>query len=110
MFRAKVCHQRVIDAAPDGHTLLFQALSLVLMKYQLSLRGIDQRLSALASVSDRGDEAHTKSRSQGAGALPAHAHGETIVEGIEHLPVLGITSLVATIAIPAQRQPPPAPH
>jgi tripartite-type tricarboxylate transporter receptor subunit TctC len=33
--------RRVVDARPDGYTLLFQVPSLVLMKYQPSMKGID---------------------------------------------------------------------
>ncbi|MDM0045017.1 tripartite tricarboxylate transporter substrate binding protein [Variovorax dokdonensis] len=33
--------RRVIEAAPDGYTLLFQVPSILLMKYQRSLKGID---------------------------------------------------------------------
>jgi len=33
--------RRVIEAAPDGYTLLFQVPSVLLMKYQRSLKGID---------------------------------------------------------------------
>lgn len=44
--------RRVIDAAPDGHTLLFQVPSLLLMKYQPSLKGIDpvSRLEPVSAV------------------------------------------------------------
>jgi tripartite-type tricarboxylate transporter receptor subunit TctC len=41
--------RRVIDAQPDGYTLLVQVPSIVLMKYQASLKGIDP-LSRLAPV------------------------------------------------------------
>jgi tripartite-type tricarboxylate transporter receptor subunit TctC len=41
--------RRVMDAKSDGYTLLFQVPSLVLMKYQPSLKGIDP-LSQLAPV------------------------------------------------------------
>lgn len=45
--------RRVIDAKPDGHTLLMQVPSLLLMKYQKSLKGVDpvarlEPVSALA--------------------------------------------------------------
>lgn len=44
--------RKVIDSPPDGYTLLFQVPSLVLMKYQPSLRGIDpvQRLEPISMV------------------------------------------------------------
>ena len=44
--------RKVIDAPADGHTLLFQVPSLVLMKYQPSLKGIDpvQRLEPISMV------------------------------------------------------------
>jgi tripartite-type tricarboxylate transporter receptor subunit TctC len=44
--------RRVIEAKPDGYTLLFQVPSLVLMKYQPSLKGIDPlaRLEPVTAV------------------------------------------------------------
>lgn len=44
--------RRVIDAAPDGYTLLFQVPSILLMKYQRSLKGIDPvtRLAPVTAV------------------------------------------------------------
>ncbi|MCA0327915.1 MAG: tripartite tricarboxylate transporter substrate binding protein [Proteobacteria bacterium] len=44
--------RRVIDAAPDGYTLLFQVPSILLMKYQRSLKGIDPvtRLTPVTAV------------------------------------------------------------
>jgi len=44
--------RRVIEAAPDGYTLLFQVPSILLMKYQRSLKGIDPitRLAPVTAV------------------------------------------------------------
>ena len=44
--------RRVIDAPADGHTLLFQVPSILLMKYQRSLKGIDPvtRLTPVTAV------------------------------------------------------------
>lgn len=44
--------RRVIEAAPDGYTLLFQVPSILLMKYQRSLKGIDPvtRLTPVSAV------------------------------------------------------------
>lgn len=44
--------RRVMDAAPDGYTLLFQVPSILLMKYQRSLKGIDPvtRLQPVTAV------------------------------------------------------------
>ena len=44
--------RRVIEAAPDGYTLLFQVPSILLMKYQRSLKGIDPvtRLTPVTAV------------------------------------------------------------
>jgi len=44
--------RRVIEAAPDGYTLLFQVPSLLLMKYQRSLKAIDPvtRLTPVTAV------------------------------------------------------------
>lgn len=44
--------RRVIDAVPDGYTLLFQVPSILLMKYQRSLKGIDPvtRLTPVTAV------------------------------------------------------------
>lgn len=66
--------RRVIDAKPDGHTLLLQVPSLLLMKYQRSLKGVDP-VSRLEPVSAL---AMSPTAVVVSGKLPIHSLAELV--------------------------------